>query len=54
MSHGHFDHVGGLHGLIARRVSRLPMLLHPDFWLRRRLAIPGDEPFELPATAAAR
>jgi 7,8-dihydropterin-6-yl-methyl-4-(beta-D-ribofuranosyl)aminobenzene 5'-phosphate synthase len=50
MSHGHFDHLGGLNGLIRDGgASRLPMLLHPDFWLARRLAIPGQEPFELPA-----
>ncbi len=49
LSHGHFDHLGGLNGLIRDGgVSRLPMLLHPDFWLRRRIAIPGQEPFELP------
>ena len=49
LSHGHFDHLGGLNGLIRDGgVSRLPMLLHPDFWLARRLAIPGQEPFELP------
>jgi 7,8-dihydropterin-6-yl-methyl-4-(beta-D-ribofuranosyl)aminobenzene 5'-phosphate synthase len=52
MSHGHFDHLGGLNGLIRDGgVSRLPMLLHPDFWLRRRLAIPGQEPFELPVAS---
>ena len=52
MSHGHFDHVGGLNGLIRDGgVSRLPMLLHPDFWLRRRLVIPGNDPWELPATS---
>lgn len=41
-SHGHFDHVMGLDGL-ARRIGRrnLPVLLHPDFWTRRRLAGPG-------------
>ena len=49
LSHGHFDHLGGLNGLIRDGgVSRLPMLLHPDFWLARRIAIPGQEPFELP------
>jgi 7,8-dihydropterin-6-yl-methyl-4-(beta-D-ribofuranosyl)aminobenzene 5'-phosphate synthase len=52
MSHGHFDHLGGLNGLIRDGgVSRLPMLLHPDFWLRRRLAIPGQEPFEMPVAS---
>jgi 7,8-dihydropterin-6-yl-methyl-4-(beta-D-ribofuranosyl)aminobenzene 5'-phosphate synthase len=52
MSHGHFDHVGGLNGLIREGgVSRLPMLLHPDFWLRRRIAVPNVEPFELPTAS---
>jgi 7,8-dihydropterin-6-yl-methyl-4-(beta-D-ribofuranosyl)aminobenzene 5'-phosphate synthase len=54
MSHGHFDHVGGLNGLIRNGgVARLPMLVHPDFWLRRRLAIPGQEPFEMPTASRA-
>jgi len=26
-------------------------MIHPEFWARRRLAIPGGEPFELPATS---
>ncbi len=48
LSHGHFDHVGGLNGLIRRFGARkLPMLVHPDFWLRRRITVPGQEPFEL-------
>jgi 7,8-dihydropterin-6-yl-methyl-4-(beta-D-ribofuranosyl)aminobenzene 5'-phosphate synthase len=48
LSHGHFDHVGGLNGLIKRfGARRLPLLVHPDFWLRRRIAIPNQEPFEL-------
>lgn len=52
LSHGHFDHLGGLNGLIRDGgFSRLPMLLHPDFWLRRRIAIPGQEPFELPVAS---
>jgi 7,8-dihydropterin-6-yl-methyl-4-(beta-D-ribofuranosyl)aminobenzene 5'-phosphate synthase len=54
MSHGHFDHVGGLNGLIRDGgVSRLPMLLHPDFWLKRRIVIPGQDAFELPAVSRA-
>jgi 7,8-dihydropterin-6-yl-methyl-4-(beta-D-ribofuranosyl)aminobenzene 5'-phosphate synthase len=48
LSHGHFDHIGGLNGMIDRfGPRRLPMLVHPDFWLRRRIAVPGQEPFEL-------
>lgn len=54
MSHGHFDHVGGLHGLVERKgARRLPMLLHPDFWLRRRIAIPGRDALELPTASRA-
>jgi len=54
MSHGHFDHVGGLNGLVREfGARRLPMLLHPDFWLRRRLAPPNAAPFELPIASRA-
>ncbi|MFF5288607.1 MBL fold metallo-hydrolase [Paractinoplanes globisporus] len=47
-SHGHFDHVMGLNGLAARLgPTHLPILLHPDFWLRRRFVSP-DRTLELP------
>jgi len=51
-SHGHFDHATGLSGL-AGKLGRanMPVLIHPEFWTRRRLAIPGREPLELPATS---
>ncbi|MFB4305168.1 MBL fold metallo-hydrolase [Actinomadura sp. GTD37] len=49
LSHGHFDHTGGLAGLAGRRgVRALPMVLHPLAWTRRRFAVPGREPEELP------
>ncbi|MEP6697409.1 MAG: MBL fold metallo-hydrolase [Pseudonocardiales bacterium] len=49
LSHGHFDHAGGLIGLAGKRGTRsLPMVVHPMIWTRRRLAIPGSEPNELP------
>ncbi|MFN2451387.1 MAG: MBL fold metallo-hydrolase [Candidatus Dormibacteria bacterium] len=50
-SHGHFDHTAGLDGLI-RRLGRLhlPVLIHPDFWNRRRVLL-GPEPTELPTTS---
>ncbi len=49
LSHGHFDHAGGLAGLAGRRgVRGLPMVVHPGIWTRRRFAIPGREPEELP------
>jgi 7,8-dihydropterin-6-yl-methyl-4-(beta-D-ribofuranosyl)aminobenzene 5'-phosphate synthase len=54
LSHGHFDHVTGLDGVI-RRLGRanLPVLIHPEFWTRRRIELPGREPFELPVTSRA-
>jgi 7,8-dihydropterin-6-yl-methyl-4-(beta-D-ribofuranosyl)aminobenzene 5'-phosphate synthase len=27
------------------------VLIHPEFWTRRRLAIPGRDPFEMPTTS---
>jgi metal-dependent hydrolase (beta-lactamase superfamily II) len=29
----------------------MPVLIHPEFWARRRLALPGGKPFELPTTS---
>lgn len=49
LSHGHFDHAGGLAGLIDRGgARRLPMVVHPLVWTRRRIAVPGQDVFELP------
>jgi 7,8-dihydropterin-6-yl-methyl-4-(beta-D-ribofuranosyl)aminobenzene 5'-phosphate synthase len=52
LSHGHFDHTTGLDGIV-RVLGRpnLPVIIHPEFWSRRRIAIPGREPFELPSTS---
>ncbi len=51
-SHGHFDHTTGIDGLI-RTLGRtgLPVLFHPHFWRRRRIALRGVEPPEIPATS---
>ncbi len=52
-SHGHFDHTTGLDGL-SRALggrSNLPVLIHPEFWSRRRVALPGRDPWELPSTS---
>jgi 7,8-dihydropterin-6-yl-methyl-4-(beta-D-ribofuranosyl)aminobenzene 5'-phosphate synthase len=51
-SHGHYDHVAGIEGL-ARHVGRanLPVIIHPEFWNRRRLVFEGRDPFELPTTS---
>ncbi len=52
LSHGHFDHTTGLDGLV-RTLGRanLPLLIHPEFWNRRRLVFPGVDPLELPTTS---
>lgn len=51
-SHGHSDHTVGLNGVIDRLGGRhLPLMVHPDAWLDRRLAIPGREPFEMATTS---
>jgi 7,8-dihydropterin-6-yl-methyl-4-(beta-D-ribofuranosyl)aminobenzene 5'-phosphate synthase len=52
LSHGHFDHTGGMAGLIAALGrTNLPLLIHPEFWSRRRVALPGTEPREIPTTS---
>jgi len=52
-SHGHFDHTTGLDGLSRALGGRanLPVLIHPQFWSRRRLTLPGHDPWELPTTS---
>jgi 7,8-dihydropterin-6-yl-methyl-4-(beta-D-ribofuranosyl)aminobenzene 5'-phosphate synthase len=51
-SHGHFDHTTGIDGLV-RAVGRanMPVLIHPHFWRRRRVLLPGRDPLELPTTS---
>ena len=51
-SHGHFDHTTGLDGLI-RALGRvnMPVLIHPHFWRRRRIVLPGRDPLEIPTTS---
>jgi len=45
LSHGHGDHHGGLQGMVSRVGRRgLPLVLHPDAWLERKIVFPsGDE-----------
>ncbi len=51
-SHGHFDHTAGIDGLIrSLGQANMPVLIHPHFWRRRRIVLPGREPFELPTTS---
>jgi 7,8-dihydropterin-6-yl-methyl-4-(beta-D-ribofuranosyl)aminobenzene 5'-phosphate synthase len=52
LSHGHWDHVTGMEG-VAEALGRagLPVLIHPEFWARRRITFPGLDPAELPSTS---
>jgi 7,8-dihydropterin-6-yl-methyl-4-(beta-D-ribofuranosyl)aminobenzene 5'-phosphate synthase len=54
LSHGHFDHTTGLNGLAKELQPLPPLLLHPDCWLKRRVALPGQQPRELPTTSRER
>jgi 7,8-dihydropterin-6-yl-methyl-4-(beta-D-ribofuranosyl)aminobenzene 5'-phosphate synthase len=49
LSHGHADHAMGLPGLIDRLGSRnLPLVLHPDAYLERKLVLPNGAEVNLP------
>ncbi len=50
LSHGHPDHAMGLRGLIDRLGTRsLPLVLHPDSYLERKLVLPNGYEIALPA-----
>ena len=49
LSHGHADHAMGLPGVVQRLGSRhVPLLLHPDAYLERKLVLPNGEELSLP------
>ena len=37
LSHGHFDHTGGLTGLFSGAGRQVPLVAHPDAFLKRRM-----------------
>jgi 7,8-dihydropterin-6-yl-methyl-4-(beta-D-ribofuranosyl)aminobenzene 5'-phosphate synthase len=47
LSHGHFDHAGGLNGLARRFGRSMPMTIHPFAWTPRRLNF-AKGPFDMP------
>lgn len=50
LSHGHADHANGLPGLIDQLGTRsLPLVLHPDVYLDRKLVLPDGIELGLPA-----
>jgi 7,8-dihydropterin-6-yl-methyl-4-(beta-D-ribofuranosyl)aminobenzene 5'-phosphate synthase len=49
LSHGHADHTNGLGGMIRRLGGRrMPLLLHPDALLQRKVVLPDGHETNLP------
>ena len=49
LSHGHADHTNGLMGLVERLDHRkMPLVLHPDAFLERKLTFPDGHELQLP------
>ena len=49
LSHGHADHTQGLMGMVERLGERkMPLLLHPDAFLERKLLFPDGHEIHLP------
>ncbi len=54
LSHGHFDHTGGLAGLVVRlRPRELPLFIHPEGFLSRRIEPRDLPPVPLPPPSRA-
>lgn len=54
LSHGHPDHTMGLPGLVVRLGARnLPLVLHPEAYLNRKLVLPNGFEVQLPAPRKA-
>jgi 7,8-dihydropterin-6-yl-methyl-4-(beta-D-ribofuranosyl)aminobenzene 5'-phosphate synthase len=50
LSHGHVDHTQGLLGLVGRLgKQRMPVLLHPDAFLNRKVVFPDNSEIHSPA-----
>jgi 7,8-dihydropterin-6-yl-methyl-4-(beta-D-ribofuranosyl)aminobenzene 5'-phosphate synthase len=50
LSHGHVDHTQGLLGMLKRvGKRRMPVLLHPDAFLNRKLVFPDGHEANIPA-----
>jgi 7,8-dihydropterin-6-yl-methyl-4-(beta-D-ribofuranosyl)aminobenzene 5'-phosphate synthase len=47
LSHGHFDHIGGINEFLIH-VDGIELILHPDAFLKRRLNNPDVDPIDLP------
>ncbi len=50
LSHGHYDHTGGLMGILQEMKRRVPVLAHPDIFAPKLKARPVLEDIGLPFT----
>lgn len=41
LSHGHYDHIGALDCVVSGAGHQIPLIAHPDAFLRRRRNVPG-------------
>jgi 7,8-dihydropterin-6-yl-methyl-4-(beta-D-ribofuranosyl)aminobenzene 5'-phosphate synthase len=49
ISHGHADHHGGLEGFFSRYGRmRMPLVIHPDAWLDRKVLLPTGVELHMP------
>jgi 7,8-dihydropterin-6-yl-methyl-4-(beta-D-ribofuranosyl)aminobenzene 5'-phosphate synthase len=49
LSHGHVDHTNGLMGMVARLGERrMPLLLHPEAFLERKVLFPDGREMRVP------
>lgn len=46
LSHGHYDHTGALECVVKEAGHQIPLIAHPDAFLRRRLTVPGQGIFD--------
>ena len=54
LSHGHADHALGMPGLLERLgTRRLPLVVHPDAYLERKLVLPTGDEVNIPPPKAA-
>jgi 7,8-dihydropterin-6-yl-methyl-4-(beta-D-ribofuranosyl)aminobenzene 5'-phosphate synthase len=54
LSHGHPDHAMGLPGVVDRLGTRnMPLVLHPDAYLERKLVLPNGDEISVPAPKIA-
>lgn len=52
LSHGHYDHTGGLEDAVCGAGHQIPLIAHPDAFLKRRLNIPAHGVFDQPGPDA--